>query len=147
MVCRPLVPTMPLVGAVQVSFLSTPNFDFDMLGVAEVLDIPLVRFVGFFNRTLLILFIILSLEYFHFLSFGYLLLLIIFCLHCDLLNLKYFSVWNSSVSSMTLSYARTVIYKKINFKYSFIMAVYKVGQISGLSGTSSTQGPFAYQIR
>lgn len=40
MVCRPLVPTMPLVGAVQVSFLSTPNFDFDMLGVAEVLDIP-----------------------------------------------------------------------------------------------------------
>ncbi|XP_043212345.1 extended synaptotagmin-2-like [Amphibalanus amphitrite] len=39
-VYKPLIKTMPLIGGMQVFFLNNPDIDFNMLGVADVLDMP-----------------------------------------------------------------------------------------------------------
>ncbi|XP_074032959.1 extended synaptotagmin-like protein 2 [Leptinotarsa decemlineata] len=39
-VMKPLISTMPLVGGIQVFFLNNPDIDFDLVGIADVLDMP-----------------------------------------------------------------------------------------------------------
>ena len=39
-VMKPLIPQIPLVGGVQVFFLNSPSVDFNLIGVADVLDMP-----------------------------------------------------------------------------------------------------------
>ncbi|XP_066139999.1 extended synaptotagmin-2 isoform X1 [Euwallacea fornicatus] len=39
-VMKPLITSPPLVGGLQVFFLNNPDIDFDLVGVADVLDIP-----------------------------------------------------------------------------------------------------------
>ncbi|CAG9107919.1 unnamed protein product [Plutella xylostella] len=39
-VMRPLISKMPLVGGLQVFFLDNPNIDFNLVGAADVLDMP-----------------------------------------------------------------------------------------------------------
>ncbi|KAJ8920620.1 hypothetical protein NQ315_004759 [Exocentrus adspersus] len=39
-VMKPLITTIPLVGGLQVFFLNNPEIDFDLLGIADVLDMP-----------------------------------------------------------------------------------------------------------
>ena len=39
-VMKPLIPQIPLVGGVQLFFLNSPSVDFNMIGVADVLDMP-----------------------------------------------------------------------------------------------------------
>lgn len=42
---KPLITIMPLVGGLQVFFLNNPSIDFNLVGVADVLDMPGLRFV------------------------------------------------------------------------------------------------------
>lgn len=42
-VMKPLITNMPLVGGLQVFFLNNPDIDFDLLGIADVLDMPGLR--------------------------------------------------------------------------------------------------------
>lgn len=42
---KPLLPVIPFVGGIQVFFLNKPTIDFNLVGVADVLDIPGVRYV------------------------------------------------------------------------------------------------------
>lgn len=37
---KPLITTMPMVGGLQIFFLNNPNIDFNLVGVADVLDMP-----------------------------------------------------------------------------------------------------------
>lgn len=37
---KPLIPHIPIIGGVQVFFLNSPQVDFNMIGVADVLDMP-----------------------------------------------------------------------------------------------------------
>lgn len=39
-VMKPLIETSPLVGGLQIFFLNQPDIDFDLMGVADVLDMP-----------------------------------------------------------------------------------------------------------
>lgn len=39
-VMKPLITNMPLIGGLQVFFLNNPDIDFDLLGIADVLDMP-----------------------------------------------------------------------------------------------------------
>ncbi|CAH0557885.1 unnamed protein product [Brassicogethes aeneus] len=39
-VMKPLITSIPLVGGLQVFFLNNPDIDFDLVGVADVLDMP-----------------------------------------------------------------------------------------------------------
>lgn len=39
-VMKPLITTSPLVGGMQIFFLNQPDIDYDLVGVADVLDIP-----------------------------------------------------------------------------------------------------------
>lgn len=39
-VMRPLITKMPLVGGLQVFFLNNPSIDFNLVGAADVLDMP-----------------------------------------------------------------------------------------------------------
>ncbi|EEB18657.1 conserved hypothetical protein [Pediculus humanus corporis] len=39
-VMKPLITTMPMVGGLQIFFLNNPNIDFNLVGVADVLDMP-----------------------------------------------------------------------------------------------------------
>lgn len=39
-IMKPLIPKMPLVGGLQIFFLSDPDIDFNLVGVADVLDLP-----------------------------------------------------------------------------------------------------------
>ena len=41
---KPLIPIMPLVGSVQAFFLNCPVVDFNLVGVADVLDLPGFRY-------------------------------------------------------------------------------------------------------
>lgn len=43
-VMKPLIPAIPLVGGVQVFFLNNPDIDFNLIGIADVLDMPGLRF-------------------------------------------------------------------------------------------------------
>lgn len=43
-VMKPLITTMPLIGGLQVFFLNNPDIDFNLIGVADVLDMPGLRF-------------------------------------------------------------------------------------------------------
>lgn len=40
LVMKPLISTMPLIGGVQYFFLNPPSLDFNLIGVADVLDMP-----------------------------------------------------------------------------------------------------------
>lgn len=44
-VMKPLITTMPLVGGLQIFFLNNPAIDFNLVGVADLLDMPGLRFV------------------------------------------------------------------------------------------------------
>lgn len=39
-VMKPLIPVTPLVGGLQIFFLNNPNIDFNLVGVADLLDMP-----------------------------------------------------------------------------------------------------------
>ncbi|KAJ8961095.1 hypothetical protein NQ318_008771 [Aromia moschata] len=39
-VMKPLITSMPLIGGLQVFFLNNPDIDFDLVGIADVLDMP-----------------------------------------------------------------------------------------------------------
>lgn len=39
-VMKPLINQMPLIGGVQYFFLNPPSLDFNLIGVADVLDMP-----------------------------------------------------------------------------------------------------------
>lgn len=40
---KPLIQTIPLVGGLQLFFLNNPTIDFNLVGAADVLDVPGVR--------------------------------------------------------------------------------------------------------
>ena len=42
-VYKPLISSMPIIGGMQLFFLNNPDIDFNMLGVADVLDMPGLR--------------------------------------------------------------------------------------------------------
>lgn len=39
-IMKPMLNVMPLVGGIQVFFLNNPSIDFNLVGVADVLDFP-----------------------------------------------------------------------------------------------------------
>ncbi|XP_050422686.1 extended synaptotagmin-3 isoform X2 [Adelges cooleyi] len=39
-IMKPLIATSPLIGGMQVFFLNQPNIDYDLVGIADVLDMP-----------------------------------------------------------------------------------------------------------
>lgn len=39
-VMKPLITEMPMIGGLQIFFLNNPNIDFNLVGVADVLDMP-----------------------------------------------------------------------------------------------------------
>ncbi len=39
-VMKPLINQMPLIGGVQYFFLNPPSLDFNLIGIADVLDMP-----------------------------------------------------------------------------------------------------------
>lgn len=43
-IMKPLISTIPLVGGLQVFFLNNPDIDFNLIGVADVLDMPGLRY-------------------------------------------------------------------------------------------------------
>lgn len=43
-VMKPLIPQIPLVGGIQVFFLNSPSVDFNLIGVADVLDMPGLKY-------------------------------------------------------------------------------------------------------
>jgi Ca2+-dependent lipid-binding protein len=43
-VLKPLIPVIPIVGGVQAFFLNCPTIDFNLVGVADVLDLPGFRY-------------------------------------------------------------------------------------------------------
>ena len=47
-VMKPLIQSMPLVGGLQIFFLNNPNIDFNLVGAADILDMPGFRFHLFF---------------------------------------------------------------------------------------------------
>ena len=52
-VYKPLISSIPIIGGMQLFFLNNPDIDFNMLGVADVLDMPGLRWVtmgGIFPR-------------------------------------------------------------------------------------------------
>lgn len=44
-VMKPLIPCVPFIGGVQVFFLNKPHIDFDLVGAADILDIPGIRYM------------------------------------------------------------------------------------------------------
>jgi hypothetical protein len=42
-VMRPLITKIPLIGGLQIFFLNNPDIDFNLVGVADVLDLPGLR--------------------------------------------------------------------------------------------------------
>lgn len=42
-VMKPLIRTIPLVGGLQIYFLNNPTIDFNLVGVADLLDMPGLR--------------------------------------------------------------------------------------------------------
>lgn len=43
-VMKPLITVMPIVGGLQVFFLNNPTIEFNLVGVADVLDMPGLRY-------------------------------------------------------------------------------------------------------
>jgi Ca2+-dependent lipid-binding protein len=43
-VMKPLLAQMPLIGGMQVFFLNNPEIDFNLVGIADVLDFPGLRY-------------------------------------------------------------------------------------------------------
>lgn len=39
-IMKPLIATSPLIGGLQIFFLNQPDIDYDLMGVADVLDMP-----------------------------------------------------------------------------------------------------------
>lgn len=39
-VMKPLITKMPLVGGLQIFFLNNPSIDFNLVGAADILDMP-----------------------------------------------------------------------------------------------------------
>jgi len=37
---KPMLPMMPLIGGVQIFYLNVPTVNFNLVGVADVLDLP-----------------------------------------------------------------------------------------------------------
>lgn len=44
-VMKPLITKIPLVGGLQIFFLNNPSIDFNLVGVADVLDMPGFRLI------------------------------------------------------------------------------------------------------
>lgn len=40
---KPLITVMPIVGGLQIFFLNNPTIDFNLVGVADILDMPGLR--------------------------------------------------------------------------------------------------------
>lgn len=49
-ILKPLIPIVPFVGGVQIFFLNKPDIDFNLVGVADVLDIPGIRYNSLTNK-------------------------------------------------------------------------------------------------
>lgn len=43
-VLKPLISKIPLFGGIQVFFLNNPSIDFNLVGVADLLDMPGLRY-------------------------------------------------------------------------------------------------------
>jgi len=42
-IMKPLITSLPLVGGLQVFFLNNPTIDFNLVGMADLLDMPGLR--------------------------------------------------------------------------------------------------------
>lgn len=54
-VLKPLIPVIPMIGGVQAFFLNCPILDFNLVGIADLLDFPGFKYVEMLNIALLIL--------------------------------------------------------------------------------------------
>lgn len=48
-VMKPMLPMMPLIGGVQIFYLNVPTINFNLVGVADVLDLPGFKY-DFFHQ-------------------------------------------------------------------------------------------------
>lgn len=46
-ILKPLIPQIPLFGGIQVFFLNSPTLDFNLIGVADVFDMPGLKYLTF----------------------------------------------------------------------------------------------------
>lgn len=44
-IMKPLMTSVPLIGGVQVFFLDQPKIDFELTGVADLLEMPGIRYL------------------------------------------------------------------------------------------------------
>lgn len=44
-VMKPLITSVPLIGGVQIFFLDQPKIDFELTGVADLLEMPGIRYI------------------------------------------------------------------------------------------------------
>ena len=49
-ILKPLIPQIPLFGGIQVFFLNSPTIDFNLIGVADVFDMPGLKYKKFDNN-------------------------------------------------------------------------------------------------
>lgn len=47
---KPLITSVPLIGGLQVFFLNNPDIDFDLVGIADVLDMPGLRWFTIIHK-------------------------------------------------------------------------------------------------
>lgn len=57
-VMKPLLPVMPIVGGVQAFFLNPPAINFNLIGVADVLDLPGFKYEKMLNKFIFYIIII-----------------------------------------------------------------------------------------
>lgn len=51
-IMKPLITTVPIVGGLQVFFLNNPSLDFNLVGIADILDMPGLRYKTCYNTAL-----------------------------------------------------------------------------------------------
>lgn len=49
---KPMLSTMPLIGGVQIFYLNVPTINFNLVGVADVLDLPGFKYESFLYKNL-----------------------------------------------------------------------------------------------
>lgn len=49
LIMKPLITTVPIVGGLQIFFLNNPSIDFNLVGVADILDLPGLRYFSSFE--------------------------------------------------------------------------------------------------
>lgn len=50
-VMKPMLPMMPLIGGVQIFYLNVPTINFNLVGVADVLDLPGFKYDFFIKKS------------------------------------------------------------------------------------------------